>query len=61
MKRWSRPDMAQRIDRERLDNLADLIAEGATITAASKVLGISLARGSQLFKRIRDELGWQAS
>lgn len=59
-KRWTRPDMAQRVDRERLDNFAELIAEGVTITAASKLLGISMQRGSQLFKRIREELGWQA-
>ncbi len=59
-KRWSRPDIAQRIDRDRLDNFADMIAEGVTITAASKSLGVSMQRGSQLFRRIREELGWQA-
>lgn len=61
MSRWSRPDMKQRIDRERLDNFAELIAEGLTITAASKIVGVTMQRGSQLFKRIRDDLGWQAS
>lgn len=52
--------MAARVDRDRLDQLADLIGDGATITAAAHALGVSMQRGSQMFKRIRDELGWQA-
>lgn len=57
---WTRPDMANRIDRERLANFAELIAEGVTLGAASKIIGVSAQRGSQLFKIIREELGWQA-
>lgn len=55
-----RPWMKDRIDRERLDNFAELVAEGTTLGAASKIVGVSPQRGSQLFKIIRDELGWQA-
>lgn len=52
-----RPHMAKRIDRERLTKLAGLIADGMTITAAAAVLGVSMQRGSQLWKRIREEMG----
>lgn len=60
MAKYKRPDQTARIDRERLDALAEMMAEGMTITAASARLGVSMQRGSQLFKRIREELGWQA-
>jgi hypothetical protein len=40
---------------------AEALAEGApSITAASYQVGVSQQRGSQLFARIRRELGWQA-
>ena len=40
--------------------LADLVAEGYSVAAAARAIGITQQRGSQLWKRIRDDLGEQA-
>ena len=52
-----RPHMAKRIDRERLSRFAGMIADGMTITAASAQIGVTMQRGSQLWARIRKEMG----
>ncbi len=45
----------------RHDNaLAELVAEGLTVRAASAQLGITEQRGGQIWARIRAGLGWQA-
>lgn len=44
----------------RRDQLAELVANGDSIAAASAKIGISQQRGSQLFAEIRRKLGPQA-
>lgn len=44
----------------RLDELADMIAEGATMLDAAAALGVSAQRVSQLWANIRKRLGPQA-
>lgn len=44
----------------RMDALAELVADGMTIWGASRHLGITEARGNQIWARIRSKLGWQA-
>ena len=43
--------------RKRIDQFAEMLAEGYTITAASRVLGITQQAGSKILKQIRHELG----
>lgn len=43
--------------RKRRDQFAEMLAEGYTITAASRVLGITQQAGSNILKQIRQELG----
>jgi molybdenum-dependent DNA-binding transcriptional regulator ModE len=45
----------------RRDELAELVANGSTLAAAAKAMGISFQRAGQLWKRIRDDLGGQAT
>jgi molybdenum-dependent DNA-binding transcriptional regulator ModE len=45
---------------KRRDELAAIMENGSTLDAASKIMGISFQRAGQLWKRIRDDLGWQA-
>lgn len=40
--------------------LAELVADGMTIGKAAQVLGLTEARGRQIWARIRSKLGWQA-
>ena len=40
-----------------MDEIAELVAEGDSVTAASVKMGFSPARGSQLWCRIRKGLG----
>lgn len=47
-------------DRAKLDLFAEALAELGTVTAASKLLGISQQMGSKYLARIREGLGWQA-
>jgi hypothetical protein len=39
---------------------AEAIDDGATLKDAGKVIGVNHQRASQLFRRMREELGWQA-
>ena len=41
----------------RRDELADLVADGLSVAAASKAMGISQQRASQLWQRIKSEVG----
>ncbi|XUU60662.1 hypothetical protein ACRAQ6_14050 [Erythrobacter sp. HA6-11] len=40
--------------------IAELVAQGSSITAAAKAIGKSGSRGSQLWLAICADLGWQA-
>jgi hypothetical protein len=55
-----RPRRGPPPNRATLDAFAEALAEAGTIAAASKAVGLCHQRGSQLLRRIRDELGWQA-
>lgn len=46
--------------RLRLDNFAELLANGATIKSAAERAGVSEQKGKSLFKQICDGLGPQA-
>ena len=41
----------------RRDELAELVADGLSVAAASKAMGISQQRASQLWQRIKAEMG----
>lgn len=45
---------------QRMDQLAELVAEGATIVAASKLIGVTDRTATVHWKEIRTRLGWQA-
>lgn len=44
----------------RLDELAQLVADGASLKSAAATMGFSEARVWQLWAKIRNQLGWQA-
>lgn len=46
--------------RATLNAFAEALAEHGTVSAAAREVGICQQRGSQLLKKIRIELGWQA-
>lgn len=46
--------------RRALATFGDAIAEGASLTAAGRVIGVGQQRASQMFAQMRAELGWQA-
>lgn len=46
--------------RKRLDEFAEMLAEGYTVTAAARCLGLSQQAGSSMLRQIREELGAQA-
>ena len=46
--------------RERMNTLATLLAGGSTISGAAKAMGVDATTAKRLFRRIKDELGWQA-
>ena len=48
------------LSRQRKARFAEALANGATITAASKAAGVSQQYGSKLLAEMRRELGWQA-
>nr|WP_293854402.1 hypothetical protein [Sphingomonas sp. SCN 67-18] len=43
-----------------MDQLADLVSEGWSISAAARSMGLSQQEGSRLFGKIKAEMGWQA-
>jgi hypothetical protein len=43
--------------RQRLDRLAELVADGATLAAAGRELGVRQSRVGQLWKKVCDGLG----
>lgn len=45
---------------DRRDQLAELVAESGSVRQAAMVMGLSETRAFQLWKDIRDGLGWQA-
>jgi hypothetical protein len=47
--------------RQRRDSLAQLVADGSTVTGASRALGMSPAVGRKMWQRVCRDLGWQAS
>ena len=46
--------------RRDLSTFAEAIAEGATLADAGRQIGVSGQRASQLFAKMRRDLGWQA-
>ena len=58
-RKTSRPERAD-LNRAQMAAIAEHVAEGASISAAGRAVGISQQRASQIFARIRAELGWQA-
>lgn len=44
----------------RRDEFAELVSQGMTLRAAGEQMGISFQRASQIWKRICEDLGWQA-
>ena len=42
---------------QRRERFADLVAEHGTVTAAARAMGISQQRGSQIWKRILQDMG----
>lgn len=56
---WQAQKRNEHLKRSLVD-FAEAIANGATIRAAGVVIGVNHQRASVLFKRMRDELGWQA-
>ncbi len=46
--------------RRRINQFAELLSQGYTITAAALEIGVSQQAGSQMMKQIREELGSQA-
>lgn len=46
--------------RRRINKFAELLAEGWTLTAAARELGLSQQAGSKMLQTIREELGPQA-
>ncbi len=44
-----------------MDTLADLVADGLLLKDAAKVLGIGEARVWRIWKKVKDDLGWQAA
>ena len=47
-------------DRQRAQ-LAELVAEGYSVSAAARVMGVAQQRGSQLWAQVRADLGDQAT
>jgi molybdenum-dependent DNA-binding transcriptional regulator ModE len=45
----------------KIDHFAEALAETGEITAAAQQMGITREYGKCLFRRIRKDLGWQAS
>lgn len=56
--KWRASEAAQR--RKRINQFADLLSKGYTISAASRAIGVSQQNGSTMLAQIRDELGPQA-
>lgn len=56
--KWRAYEAAQR--RKRINRFAELLAEGYTISGASRVMGVSQQNGSTMLAQIREELGPQA-
>lgn len=46
--------------RKQLDQFAEMLAEGWTVTAAARALGVSQQAGSKMLRDIRAGLGGQA-
>lgn len=42
------------------DRMAELIADGATITEAGAAVGVGQAQAFKLWRQVKDALGWQA-
>lgn len=51
---------AQTVAKARRDELAERVAEGSTLVAAAQAMGMTDKRASQIWRRIKDDLGWQA-
>lgn len=56
--KWRAYEAAQR--RKRINRFAELLAEGYTISGASRAMGVSQQNGSTMLAQIREELGPQA-
>lgn len=46
--------------RRKLDTFAEAVANGASLSAAGRLVGVSQQMASKMFAKIREELGWQA-
>ena len=46
--------------RKRIERFAELLAEGYTISAAARDMGLTQQAGSRMFKTMQQELGEQA-
>jgi hypothetical protein len=55
---YRRRAKAQR--QRRIDDFAECLARGYSLCAAASAVGVSQQAGSNYFKQIRGELGWQA-
>jgi hypothetical protein len=55
LKAWQ--DKIKRDARRRMDRFAELLADGYTVTGASRELGITQQAGSLILKKIRQGLG----
>lgn len=53
-------ELRRRKSRQQMDRLAELVAEGWSVAAAGREIGVNQQRSSELFRRIKDELGPQA-
>ena len=49
-----------RADEALMDRLADLVADGATVTSAGRRIGVSAVKADVLWMRIKARLGEQA-
>lgn len=61
MSLWSASYERRRRETARqMDAIAERVAEGWSVAAAGRDIGVSQQRSSQIWKQVRDGLGWQA-
>ncbi|OHT19929.1 hypothetical protein [Edaphosphingomonas haloaromaticamans] len=47
------------IGRRKISVFADAVAEGSSLAAAGRLIGVNQQRSSAIFAQIRRDLGWQ--
>lgn len=51
--------LRERTERQKI-RMAELVADGCGIAEAGRMLGVGQARALQIWRKVKDDLGWQA-